>query len=390
MIDPELKRWATARQAEFIDAVNEYGSGRKAAEALGVVKSNINTAIASVRKKAAMQGYSPEHHMTQTAPDPFVVKGVSTYYDSEGQVKGQWVKTALDREKYAEAIQEWVEWLCRGLPSLTPLAEKPEYTDTDILTVYPMGDPHFGMYAWADEAGDDFDLDIAERITCQAVDRLVASAPPSETAILLNLGDFFHADNDKGITPESGNRLDVDTRHPKVMQVGLRALIHCIRRLLEKHANVIYEGLPGNHDPNASFALSLCLSETFRNEPRVSVTLSPSLYRYHRFGKVLIGCHHGHGARANELPLLMAADRPEDWGQTEFRTWYCGHIHHKSTKESPGVTVETFRTLAAKDAWHAGKGYRSARDMQCIVHHKEFGEVERHTCSFAMIGDAGA
>ena len=170
------------------------------------------------------------------------------------------------------------------------------------------------------------------------------------------------------------------------MQVGLDALAYCIRRLLEKHSKVIYEGLPGNHDPNASFALSLCLDMLFKDNPRVEVTLSPSLYRYHRFGKVLIGCHHGHGARAGELPLLMAADRHEDWGLTVFRYWLCGHIHHDSKKESPGVTLETFRTLAGKDAWHAGKGYRSGRDMKCIVYHRDFGEIERHTCSIAMIG----
>lgn len=384
-IDPELKRWATARQAEYLDAINEQGSGRKAAAALGVHHRAIQDAMTALKKKAAAQGYAPDHDMTRPAPDPFVVKGVSTYYDSEGQVRGQWVKTALDREAYAEALREWIEWLCAGVKGLVPLIAKPEQTLSDILTVYPMGDPHFGMYAWAEEAGDDFDIDIAERVTCAAIDRLVTSAPASETALLLNLGDFFHADNDKAMTPESGNRLDMDTRQQKVVQVGLRALIHCIRRLLEHHARVIYEGLPGNHDPNASYLLSLCLAQAFHDEPRVTVTLSPSLYRYHRFGKVLIGCHHGHGAKANDLPLLMAADRAKDWGETEHRYWYCGHIHHKSQKESPGVIVETFRTLAAKDAWHAGKGYRSGRDMQCIVHHKEFGEVERHTCSIAML-----
>jgi hypothetical protein len=82
----------------------------------------------------------------------------------------------------------------------------------------------------------------------------------------------------------------------------------------------------------------------------------------------------------------MAADRPQDWGLTTERHWYCGHIHHKDhDKEHPGVTIETFRTLAPKDAWHAGQGYRSGRDMHCIVHHREFGELERHRCGIAMI-----
>lgn len=81
----------------------------------------------------------------------------------------------------------------------------------------------------------------------------------------------------------------------------------------------------------------------------------------------------------------MAADRPEDWGATEFRHWLCGHIHHWTAKEHPGVVVETFRTLAGKDAWHAGKGYRSRRDMNCIVYHKQYGEIQRVRCDIAML-----
>jgi hypothetical protein len=53
--------------------------------------------------------------------------------------------------------------------------------------------------------------------------------------------------------------------------------------------------------------------------------------------------------------------------------------------ELPGVVCEAFRTLAAKDAYAAGHGYRAGRDMRCIVHHKDFGEIERHRCDVAML-----
>ena len=39
-----------------------------------------------------------------------------------------------------------------------------------------------------------------------------------------------------------------------------------------------------------------------------------------------------------------------------------------------------------KDAHEAGSGYRAGRDMQAILYHKEFGEIERHVCSAAMLG----
>ena len=63
----------------------------------------------------------------------------------------------------------------------------------------------------------------------------------------------------------------------------------------------------------------------------------------------------------------------------------CAAIPPEKKSAIPGVTCESFRTLAAKDAYAAGHGYRAGRDMRCIVHHREHGEVERHRCDVGMI-----
>lgn len=387
LIDEGLLPFASVLQRAYLNAVNEHGGYRAAARALNVAShTQIVRSIQALKGRAAIKGYAPEHDMTHAVPSPFVVKGTSTYYNDEGKPTQQWVKTRLDGAVAEQVIRDFVESLVQDVRGLAPLAVAPDYTDADLLAAYVMGDPHFGMYAWAAETGDDFDLDTAEALTCAAIDRLVASAPPAETGLLLNLGDFFHADNSSNQTPGNGNPLDVDTRYAKVMQVGLRAMVHCIKRLRERHARVVVWNLPGNHDPHSSFALALCLDAFFNNDERVFVDLSPGLYKYLRHGKTLIGAHHGHGAKMEQLPGIMACDQPQAWGLTEFRYFLMGHIHHKSAvKEHPGCLVESFNTLAARDAWHAGKGYRSQRNMQCIAYHTEFGEVERHTVPTAML-----
>lgn len=81
----------------------------------------------------------------------------------------------------------------------------------------------------------------------------------------------------------------------------------------------------------------------------------------------------------------MAADRAQDWGASTHRYWWIGHVHHQSLKDYPGVTVESFRTLAAKDSYAHWGGYRAPRDMKCIVLDIEDGEVFRHTASIARI-----
>lgn len=384
-VDENLKKYATPRQAQLIDALNEHGGSAAAARALKCDPNNFYLALKSVKKKAALAGYSPEHDMTHEVPSPYIVKGTSTLYDVDGNQKLQWVKTGVDRERFEAAIKEYVEWLATDARGMAPIVPAPERVNADLLSVYPVADPHFGLFSWAEETGSDFDLKIAESLMSSAIDRLVTCSPNSERALILELGDLLHADDSSNTTPSSHHSLDVDTRYAKVMQIALRALKHAISRALEKHKVVDVWILGGNHDPHSGFAIAMCLASYYEKEPRVNIDLNPSLFRYMRFGNVLIGSTHGHTVKREQLPGLMATDRAKDWGDTAYRYWYCGHIHHETRKEFPGVSVETFRTLAAKDAWHAGHGYRAGRDMQLIVIHNKYGEVERHRADIGML-----
>lgn len=379
-----LYQFATIRQAEILDAVIKHGSHRQAAAALGIARQNVDSALKRLKNNAAVQGYSPAHDMTHIAPAPFVVRGVSTLYDHEGKPRAQWVKTKIDDSMTEQLMRDLVASIVEDVRGLAPITPPPVHSDKDLLCVYPMGDPHFGMHAWWADAGEDFDLKTAEEVTCRAVDRLITSAPNAKTAILLNLGDMFHADNQKNTTA-SGHQLDVDGRWAKVQQVGLRAMLHCVQRLLEKHERVIFRINKGNHDGHSSYALALMVSCYFHNEPRVSVDLSPSVTWYYKFGRVLLGSTHGDTIKGADLLPVMATDRPQEWGETTFRYWYVGHVHHQDTKEYRGGVVEYFRTLAARDAWHAGQGYRAGRDMRLIVLHKELGEIERHRCDIVSL-----
>lgn len=383
-IDPKLREYArTETQAKAIDAVLEHGSMRKAAMALGCAKNAVNEAVERVKKEAARMGYAPGHFDNGVAPG-FLMGKVTVQRGASGKVERTWERQSPDQERLRELLLEFAQGLAEGVKGMAPITKPPRHTDDDLMCVYPMGDPHFGMHAWWEDAGEDFDLKKAEALTCSAVDRLVASAPAAGTALLLNLGDMFHADNQKNQS-QSGHQLDVDGRWAKVQRVGLKAMIYCVRRLLARHGRVVVRINRGNHDGHSSYALALMLSCYFHDEPRIEVDLSPSTMWYYRFGKVLLGSTHGDTVKGPDMIAVMAADRPEDWGLTAHRYVYVGHVHHQDTKEYRGGVVEYFRTLAARDAWHAGQGYRAGRDMRLIVLHKDHGEIERHRCDVGMI-----
>lgn len=384
-IDKRLREWASPRQCEIIDAIVEHVTYGRAAKALGIGKRRVEEAVRLAKKRAAAAGYSPQHDMGHTVPEGFHVRGVSTLYGAEG-VKLQWVKSQRDAEHRHEVLVEAIRSIAEPFAGTGKAPARVEQTKSaDLLPVLVWGDVHLGMLSWGEETGADFDLAIAERTLCAAVDKLVALSPPSDQALIVSVGDLLHYDSMQAKTVHSGHVLDTDTRLPKIVRCAVRMIRWCIERALERHGRVKFVYVPGNHDAVGSVMLSIALSEFYSNEPRVEVDTSPNPFRYHRFGKVLLGMVHGDRTKPQDLPGIMAADRPRDWGETTTRRMLCGHVHHDQVKEFRGCTVETFRTLAPKDAWHNIEGYRSGQDMKCIVFHGEHGEILRHTVGISML-----
>ncbi len=342
------------------------------------------------RRKAAIvkQGWSPEHNMTKMCPEEYNVKGTSTLYDASGNVKTQWVKTQANPEvlslsAFKEGMLEFSEGL-NQVELIPPTLYVPK--ETDLMVVYPLGDPHIGMMAWSEETGgDNWDLKIAEEVLSEAYERVIIASPPAENAVILNLGDFFHYDNQEGVTVKSRNILDRDGRYAKMIAVGLNIIRKMIQTALLHHTYVRVINVVGNHDETGALFLSICLAHIYELNPRVTIDTDPGHFHYVKFGKCLIGAHHGQLCKMEKLPHVMAASRSEDWGQTKYRYWLTGHIHHDSKKEFPGCMVESFRTMAAPDAYAISGGWLSGRDTKAIIYHKDYGEWERRIINIDLV-----
>lgn len=332
---------------------------------------------------SARAGWAPDNQMVKPVAPGFAVKGTSTLYRDDGTVAAQWVKTTADEQARQAALEAMLEAVRAELPRVAPRKAKGAWLP-ELLTAYPIGDPHFGMYSWADETGADWDLDIARRVHCSAMDALVAAAPASEVGLVVNLGDLMHFDSLEAKTPRSGHILDGDGRYAKVIDVAVQTLRQCVESALAKHKRVHVVNVRGNHDETGALWLARLLAVAYEREPRVTVDTNPSVFNYYRFGRCLVGMHHGHTCKPDKLPGVMAADRAKDWGETDHRYWWQGHIHTESKREFPGVSVESFNTLAARDAFAAEGGWRSGRTMQAIVLHQQHGEVGRSRVNSAM------
>ena len=314
--------------------------------------------------------------------------GTSTLYkvdDGAGSVVLQWVKTRARPSSAAliEGLRDLFEEYGGRMDPIPP----PPAAEADLLTLYPIADLHLGLYAWGEETGEDFNTEIARKVLAEAVSSLVARSPASETAVILNLGDYFHSDNSSNQTMRSRHALDVDTRYSRVARIGVQAMVDCIEIAAAKHERVIVRCQPGNHDDESAMWLGITLEAAFSRNPRIEVDTSPAPFWWHKHGRTMLGATHGHMARAKDMPGIMAALQARDWGESDFRYFHFGHIHHKTalpTTEYRGVTVESHQTLAAKDYWSASNGFSSNRGMCAITYHSRFGEQTRHTFSIPI------
>jgi len=385
-----LRPFATTKaQNNLLDAALACNTMQEVGPYLGIVNRTAELTMARIRGKAALQGVSPDNDMTREVPSPFSVKGTSTLYDKDGAVSAQWVKTQVNENEKLQLIQSAIFDSMADYKGVYRPRKAPTTDNEDLLSCYVMGDPHIGAYAYAAQSGESFDLKIAREDLLAATSKLVRVAPKSNRALIANLGDFFHADNQKNTTTR-GTFVDVDGVWQEVLQAGCTLMVDLINLALTKHPQVTVVNCIGNHDDHSSVMLSAFLGAYFRDEPRVEILPTANKFNYVQHGRVAIGFTHGDTVKLNTLSEIMATDKPELWAGTDHRYWFTGHIHHTTKQELRGSVVESFRTLASRDAWHTNSGYRSGRDMFCIVHDKQFGEVERYRCDIRRARNAQA
>lgn len=374
--DEGILAFATDRQRELLLAWREHGSTRAAAKVLDVHRSVFQDALKSLKKRAALQGYSPPHDMTHIVPDGYLVKGVSTYYDKEGKPTGQWVKSSLRHEAILEALKEAVAALKEEITPVEPIAA-PGMVLEALCNLYTFTDYHLGMYAWHEEGGDDWDLNIAENVLTKSYRYMIENCPPASHAVINIQGDFLHTDGKTPVTPAHKHVLDADSRYPKIRRAAIRIIRSMVRMALSQHQTVHLVIAEGNHDEEGAGWLADMMSVLYENEPRLSVDNASLPFYCHQWGQVMLGIHHGHKVKNEALPLLFAAQFPEVWGATKRREIHCGHRHHRDEKEYNGVTVVQHPTLAARDAYSARGGWIADRAAWAITYHKEYGPVGR-------------
>lgn len=378
---------------EAIKALQEYGSQRKAAQALGVSRSTLQDRL----KKA-------EHTEMERAAEEigFPAEEVKSYW-IKSETGSYYVKRDTE-VSYNDLRQGFLDFAAEHSPSYSKI----EYTPGDHLLIIDPADLHVGKLSLSEETGEEYNLEIAEKRFRSGVTKLLEKAKVFgvEKIVLVLGNDFLHRDSPMNTTT-SGTRQDVDGMWWQAYKIAKKAYVAAIEEMTQV-APVHLVHCPSNHDFASGWMLSDSICSWFANNPNVIGTdgsMSISHRKYIQYGLNLIGFTHGDGCRESDMASLMQYEARAAWGSSLFGYWLSHHRHHKDRKsfgKTPvkiekdyiGVTVmrsmtqvnpseniftEVVRSPSAPDAWHDRQGYKNLQALECFLHHPTRGQVARFT-----------
>ncbi len=252
------------------------------------------------------------------------------------------------------------------------------------LLVIDPADIHIGKLCSAFETGEEYNSQIAVKRVKEGVEGILNKAQGFNIDKILFIGgnDILHVDTPKRATT-AGTPQDTDGMWYENFMIAKKLYVDILEMLISV-ADVHFVYNPSNHDYMSGFMLSDSIQSWFRKCKNITFDCSIAHRKAFKYDKNLIGTTHGDGAKIPDLPLIMANEFAQEWAETKHRYVYTHHVHHKTSKDFHGITVESLRSPSGTDSWHHRNGYGigGVKAIEGFIHSKQHGQVARLTHIF--------
>jgi len=264
-----------------------------------------------------------------------------------------------------------------------PKIKRKKQKDPHLLVIDP-ADIHIGKLASSFETGEDYNSQIAVKRVKEGIQGILEKSNGFKIDKILFVGgnDILHIDEPHRKTT-AGTPQDTDGMWYENFLTAKKLYVDVLETLIAV-ADVHFVYNPSNHDYISGFMLSDSIQSWFRKSKNITFDCSIAHRKGFKYGNNLIGTTHGDGAKQADLPLIMANEFSQWWADTKHRYVYTHHIHHKSSKDYHGITVESLRSPSGSDSWHHKKGYGvgGIKAVEGFIHSMEHGQVARLTHIF--------
>ncbi len=263
-----------------------------------------------------------------------------------------------------------------------PKLERIENKESYLLVIDP-ADIHIGKLCSAFESGETYNNQVAVQRVLQGVTGILQKVSSFNIDKILFIGgnDILHTDN-PGRTTTSGTPQDTDGMWHSNFLIAKQLYVDVLELLIGV-ADVHFTFNPSNHDYINGFFLAQVIETYFKDCKNITFDTTIAHRKGFQYYNNLIGTTHGDGAKQMDLPLLMAVEFPLEWSKTKHRYIYTHHVHHKTSKDYAGITIESLRSPSGTDSWHHRNGYQHApKAVEGFLHCKINGQIMRLTHLF--------
>jgi hypothetical protein len=285
---------------------------------------------------------------------------------------------AKEQEHFKEALLKDLQAYVPKFPQI----ERVKSNDSYLLVLDP-ADIHIGKLCTSFESGETYDNQVAVKRVLDGVKGILQKVSSFDIDKILFIGgnDILHIDNPKRTTT-SGTPQDTDGMWHTNFLIAKQLYVDVLEILIGV-ADVHFTFNPSNHDYTNGFFLAQVVETYFKDCKNITFDCTIAHRKGYKYHNNLIGTTHGDGAKQGDLPLLMAQEFSQEWGETKHRYVYTHHVHHKTSKDFIGVTVESLRSPSGTDSWHHRNGYQHApKAVEGFLHCKENGQIARITHIF--------
>lgn len=349
----------------------------------GVQKAEINNFVRyrlSPEEETMLMNYRTQRDLLE---EECVKAGID-----KKEVRHYWYKSkmfSLFAKPQQKTIQDLKDELIKGMDKHSPkypTLKRNKIKDPHLLVLDPC-DIHIGKLASEYETGDAYDNNIAIKRVNEGIEKILERTQSFniDKIVLIIGNDILHTDNTKRSTT-SGTPQDTDGQWFENFLLAKKLYVSIIEKLVSI-ANVHIIHNSSNHDYMAGWYLSQTIEAWFKNSKNITFDSSIAHRKAFIYHDNLIGSTHGDGAKNGDLPLLMAQEFKKEWGETKHRYIYTHHVHHKTSKDYIGITVESSRSASGTDSWHHRNGYQHApKAIEAYLHHPTYGQIARLTHKF--------
>jgi hypothetical protein len=303
-------------------------------------------------------------------------------------VKHYWYKSkvfSMFIKQKGKSIEDLKDYLLKDLSKHTPkypVIKRLKMKDNHCLVLDP-ADIHIGKLASGYETGDDYNNNIAVKRVHEGVHNILQRVQGFniDKIVLIIGNDILHTDNTRHQTT-SGTPQDTDGQWFDNFLIAKKLYVDIIEKLVTiADVHIIHNA--SNHDYMSGWYLSQVIETWFKSSKNVTFDTTIAHRKAFVYHENLIGSTHGDGAKNADLPLLMAQEFKKEWAETKHRYIYTHHVHHKTSKDYIGITVESSRSPSGTDSWHHRNGYQHAsKAIEAYLHHPVYGQIARLTHKF--------